>query len=188
MAHGKPSPRAYRRYRKPSPTASRRRRSREAHIVKAHSNGRDIVALAIETPALRELVKLVKQAQLVQALRAKGPFTVFAPTNAAFAKLFEQAKRNPELAAQLKDPAFIKRVLTYHVVPGQVMARDILASEVPLTPKSLEGTNLCVYKQNGAVKVNNAKVVKADVVAANGVVHAIDTVLVPNGDCEVYQK
>lgn len=188
MPHRTTSPRAHRRYRSSSPKASLRRSSSAHYAGSRRSNVRDIVALAAATPALRELVQLVQQADLVKALQAKGPFTVFAPTNAAFEKLFAQAERSDELAAQLRDPAFVKRVLTYHVVPGEVLAADILASDVPLTPKTLEKTNLCVYKQNGSVKVNNARVVKADVDAANGVVHLIDTVLVPNGECEVYQQ
>lgn len=149
---------------------------------------KDIVTLALANPKLSELVKLVKKADLVKALQAAGPFTVFAPSNAAFAKLFAQAKKSPELAAKLKNPAFIKRVLQYHVLPQKVAASQIGASAVPLTPKTLEGKSICVYKDNGGVKVNNAKVIKADLYASNGVIHVIDTVLVPNGACNLYIK
>ena len=102
-------------------------------------------------------------------LKGKGPFTVFAPTDAAFAKI-----PKADLDALLKDKAKLKAVLTYHVVSGKVMSTDLKAGNV----KTVQGSNLMVTTMGGAM-VNDAKVVAADVAADNGVIHAIDTVLMP---------
>ena len=129
----------------------------------------DIVDVAAKAGNFNTLVAAVKAADLVDTLKGPGPFTVFAPTDAAFAKI-PKAK----LDALLADKAALTKVLTYHVVPGKVMAADVKAGKV----KTVEGQELTITTQGG-VMVNNAKVVATDVAASNGVIHAIDTVLMP---------
>ena len=129
----------------------------------------DIVDTAVSAGSFKTLVTAVQAAGLVDTLKGPGPFTVFAPTDAAFAKI-PKAK----LDALLADKAALTKVLTYHVVPGKVMAADVKAGQV----KTVEGGALTLGTQGG-VTVDGAKVVKADVVASNGVIHAIDTVIMP---------
>ena len=129
----------------------------------------DIVDVAAKAGNFNTLVTAVKAAGLVDTLKGPGPFTVFAPTDAAFAKV-PKAK----LDALLADPAALTTVLTYHVVPAKVMAADVKAGKV----KTVEGQELTVTTKGG-VMVDNAKVVATDVAASNGVIHAIDTVLMP---------
>ena len=130
---------------------------------------KDIVDTAIAAGNFKTLVTAVKAAGLVETLKSKGPFTVFAPTDEAFAKI-----PKADLDALLKDKAKLAAVLTYHVVPAAVMAKDVKAGEV----KTVNGQSIKITTDNG-VMVNNAKVVKTDVAASNGVIHAIDTVLMP---------
>ena len=111
----------------------------------------------------------VQAAGLEQTLRGAGPFTVFAPTDAAFAKI-----PKADLDALLKDKAKLTAVLTYHVVPGKVMAKDVKAGKV----KTVQGSELTLGT-TGGVTVDAAKVVQADVVASNGVIHVIDSVVLP---------
>ena len=129
----------------------------------------DIVDVAAKAGNFNTLVTAVKAAGLVDTLKGPGPFTVFAPTDAAFAKV-PKAK----LDALLADTAALTKVLTYHVVPAKVMAADVKAGKV----KTVEGQELTVTTKGG-VMVDNAKVVATDVAASNGVIHAIDTVLMP---------
>ena len=129
----------------------------------------DIVDTAVKAGNFTTLVTAVKAAGLVDTLKGPGPFTVFAPTDEAFAKV-PKAK----LDALLADKAALTKVLTYHVVPGKIMAADVKAGKV----KTVEGQELTITTKGG-VMVNNAKVVATDVVASNGVIHAIDTVLMP---------
>ena len=129
----------------------------------------DIVDVAAKAGNFNTLVTADKAAGLVDTLKGPGPFTVFAPTDAAFAKV-PKAK----LDALLADKAALTKVLTYHVVPGKVMAADVKAGKV----KTVEGQELTVTTKGG-VMVDNAKVVATDVAASNGVIHAIDTVLMP---------
>ena len=129
----------------------------------------DIVDVAAKAGNFNTLVTAVKAAGLVDTLKGPGPFTVFAPTDAAFAKV-PKAK----LDALLADKAALTKVLTYHVVSGKVMAADVKAGKV----KTVEGQELTVTTKGG-VMVDNAKVVATDVAASNGVIHAIDTVLMP---------
>jgi uncharacterized surface protein with fasciclin (FAS1) repeats len=105
----------------------------------------------------------------VETLKGKGPFTVFAPTDEAFAKI-----PKADLDALLKDKAKLTAVLTYHVVPGRVMAKDVKAGKV----KTVQGSELTVATMGG-VTVDNAKVIKTDIAASNGVIHVIDTVVLP---------
>lgn len=129
----------------------------------------DVVDVAVKAGNFNTLVTAVKAAGLVDTLKGPGPFTVFAPTDAAFAKVPKAT-----LDALLADKAALTKVLTYHVVPGKVMAADVKAGKV----KTVEGQELTVTTKGG-VMVDNAKVVATDVAASNGVIHAIDTVLMP---------
>lgn len=133
----------------------------------------DIVDTASAAGSFKTLVSAVKAAGLVDTLKGKGPFTVFAPTDEAFAKLPNGTLGNllkPENKKQLV------AILTYHVVPGKVMAKDLAGQKT--MAKSVEGSEIAVDATNG-VKVDNAKVVKADIQASNGVIHAVDAVIMP---------
>jgi uncharacterized surface protein with fasciclin (FAS1) repeats len=130
---------------------------------------KDIVDTAVGAGNFKTLVTAVQAAGLVETLKGKGPFTVFAPTDEAFAKI-----PKADLDALLKDKAKLSAVLTYHVVPAKVMAKDVKAGEV----KTVNGKMIKLTTDKG-VMVNNAKVIKTDVAASNGVIHAIDTVLLP---------
>lgn len=130
---------------------------------------KDIVDTAIGAGNFKTLVTAVQAAGLVDTLKSKGPFTVFAPTDAAFAKIPKD-----QLDALIKDKAKLSVVLTYHVVPVVVMAKDVKAGEV----KTVQGGMLHITT-DGGVKVNGANVVATDVMASNGVIHPIDSVLMP---------
>ena len=129
----------------------------------------DIVDTAVKAGNFKTLVTAVQAAGLVDTLKGPGPFTVFAPTDAAFAKI-----PKAQLDALLADKAKLSKVLTYHVVSGAVMAKDVKPGMV----KTVEGADLTLATAGG-VTVNGAKVVAADVMASNGVIHAVDTVLMP---------
>jgi uncharacterized surface protein with fasciclin (FAS1) repeats len=130
---------------------------------------KDIVDTAVAAGNFKTLVTAVQAAGLVETLKGKGPFTVFAPTDEAFAKI-----PKADLDALLKDKAKLSAVLTYHVVPAKVMAKDVKAGEV----KTVNGKMIKITTDKG-VMVNNAKVIKTDVETSNGVIHAIDTVIMP---------
>ena len=132
--------------------------------------GKDIVDPAISAGSFKTLVIAVQKAGLVETLKSKGPFTVFAPTDEAFAKIPKD-----QLDALLANKAKLTKVLTYHVVAGKVMAADVKAGSA----KSVEGSNLTITTDNG-VMVDKAKVIKTDIAASNGVIHVIDTVVMPN--------
>lgn len=136
------------------------------------SSAKDIVDTAISAGSFNTLVTAVKAADLVSTLKGEGPFTVFAPTDAAFAKLPKGT-----LEALLNDKEKLKAVLTYHVVPGKVMAADVAKMK---TAKTANGKSLTISTADGSVMVNSAKVIQTDVAASNGVIHAIDTVVLPN--------
>ena len=129
----------------------------------------DIVETAVGAGSFKTLATALGAAGLVDTLKGKGPFTVFAPTDEAFAKI-----PKADLEALLKDKAKLKAVLTYHVVAGKVMAADVKAGKV----KTVQGSELTVSTSSG-VMVDNAKVIKTDIVADNGVIHVIDTVIMP---------
>jgi uncharacterized surface protein with fasciclin (FAS1) repeats len=131
---------------------------------------KDIVDTAAAAGNFSTLVKAVQAAGLVETLKGPGPFTVFAPTDEAFAKLPAGA-----LDGLLKDKAKLASVLTYHVVPGKVMAAD--AAKLS-SAKTVQGASLSIDASQG-VKVNDAKVVKADIACSNGVIHVIDAVVMP---------
>jgi len=130
---------------------------------------KDIVDTAVAAGSFNTLATALKAAGLVDTLKGKGPFTVFAPTDAAFAKI-----PKADLDALLKDKAKLTAVLTYHVVPGKVMAADVKAGPV----KTVQGSNLTVSTSMG-VMVDQAKVTATDIVADNGVIHVIDSVIMP---------
>ena len=133
------------------------------------AQAKDIVDTAVGAGSFKTLAAALGAAGLVDTLKGKGPFTVFAPTDEAFAKI-----PKADLDALLKDKAKLTAVLTYHVVAGKVMAADVKAGAV----KTVHGSSLTVTTMGG-VKVDNANVVKTDIVADNGVIHVIDSVVIP---------
>ncbi len=143
-----------------------------AMAMASNARAADIVDTAVAAN-FKTLVAAVKAAGLVDTLKGPGPFTVFAPTDEAFAKLPAGTLENllkPENKAKLQ------AILTYHVVPGKVMAADV----VKLTSaKTVEGGEIAIKTAGGSVQVNQAHVVKTDVVASNGVIHVIDAVILP---------
>jgi uncharacterized surface protein with fasciclin (FAS1) repeats len=130
----------------------------------------DIVDTAVNAGSFSTLVAAVKAAGLVDTLKGAGPFTVFAPTDEAFAKLPAGT-----VDALLKDIPKLKKILTYHVVSGKVLAADVVKLK---SAKTVEGTEVKINSSKG-VKVNDSTVTTADVAADNGVIHIIDTVLIP---------
>jgi len=133
------------------------------------AQAKDIVDTAVAAGNFKTLATALQAAGLVDTLKGKGPFTVFAPTDEAFAKI-----PKADLDALLKDKAKLTAVLTYHVVPGTVMAKDVKAGMV----KTVQGGALTVATAGG-VTVDGAKVVKTDIVTDNGVIHVIDSVVLP---------
>jgi uncharacterized surface protein with fasciclin (FAS1) repeats len=131
---------------------------------------KDIVDTAVAAGSFKTLAAALQAAGLVETLKGKGPFTVFAPTDEAFAKI-----PKADLEALLADKAKLTRVLTYHVVAGRVMASDVVKLK---DAKTVEGQMVKIDASNG-VMINDAKVVKADIEASNGVIHVIDTVILP---------
>ena len=129
-----------------------------------------IADLAADTPELSTLSGLIKQAGLTETLQGTGPFTVFAPTNEAF-----KAVPAKTMEALGKDPAALKNVLTFHVIPAAVLAADVKNGNV----KTVQGADLALAKAGTTVTVEDAVVTTADIRASNGVVHLIDRVLIP---------
>lgn len=141
--------------------------------VSAQAPTKDIVDTAVAAGSFKTLAAALQAAGLVETLKGKGPFTVFAPTDAAFAKLPAGTVENllkPENKAKLA------AILTYHVVPGQVMAAQ--AAKLP-SAQTVNGASLTIDAMGGKVRVDNATVTSADIVATNGVIHVIDTVVLP---------
>lgn len=138
----------------------------------AEEAAKDIVALAAETEALSTLVSAVQAGELVETLQGEGPFTVFAPTNDAFAAL-PDGTLDDLLKPENKDQ--LVAILTYHVVSGKVMSTDLTDG---MTAATVNGAEVTITTTDGA-KVNGASVVTADVEASNGVVHVIDAVILP---------
>ena len=132
-----------------------------------------VAQVAAGNPDFSTLVAALDAAGLVETLQGPGPFTVFAPTNAAFAKLPAGT-----VEALLADKQKLGAILTYHVVGGKVMAADIVKAN-GATPATVNGAPLAVVVREGKVYVNGAQVTTADIVASNGVIHVIDTVLLP---------
>ncbi len=139
-----------------------------------HNKKKDIVDTAVKAGSFTVLVAAVKAAGLVDTLKGDGPFTVFAPTDAAFAKLPEgtiETLLKPENKQMLAD------ILTYHVVSGKVNAKDVVKLD---SAKTVQGNNVHIMVKNGGVVLNdNSNVVKTDIATSNGVIHVIDTVIMP---------
>jgi uncharacterized surface protein with fasciclin (FAS1) repeats len=133
---------------------------------------KNIVDTAIAAGNFSTLVEAIQAAGLVDTLEGPGPFTVFAPTDEAFAKIPEA-----DLNALLENTTELTRILTYHVVSGEIMSDDL---EGEMSVKTVEGQNLSIVVDESGVMVDNAKVIQADIPATNGVIHAIDTVLMPD--------
>ena len=135
----------------------------------------DIVDTAVAAGSFKTLVTAVKAAGLVDTLNSKGPFTVFAPNDNAFAKLPKGT-----VEGLLKDIPKLKSVLTYHVVPGKVMAADVVKLK---TAKTVQGQDIKIdaakWHLHKNVKINDANVIKADIATDNGVIHVIDKVILP---------
>jgi uncharacterized surface protein with fasciclin (FAS1) repeats len=131
---------------------------------------KDIVDTAVSAGQFNTLATALQAAGLVETLKGPGPFTVFAPTDAAFAKI-----PKADLDALLQDKAKLTAVLTYHVVAGKVMAKDVKPGPV----KTVQGDSFMVKAGGGKVMVDDATVVKTDIAADNGVIHVIDTVILP---------
>ena len=132
---------------------------------------KDIVETAVAAGSFKTLATALTAAGLIETLKSKGPFTVFAPTDEAFAKIPPAA-----LEALLKDKAALTKVLTYHVVAGKVMAKDVVKLS---TAKTVEGADVAIMVMDGKVMVNKAHVVKTDIETSNGVIHVIDSVIMP---------
>ncbi|NWK55560.1 fasciclin domain-containing protein [Verrucomicrobiaceae bacterium N1E253] len=155
-------------------TAAHKNSAKQSTVMTASStsNQQNLVSIAAGNKDFSTLVAAAKAAGLVEALSGDGPFTIFAPTNDAFAKLPEgtvESLLKPENKEKLT------KILTYHVVPGKVMAADVKAGEA----KTLEGSTLDIGVKEGTVTVDKAKVIKTDIVGSNGVIHVIDQVILP---------
>jgi uncharacterized surface protein with fasciclin (FAS1) repeats len=131
----------------------------------------DIVETAVAAGSFKTLAAALGAADLIDALKGEGPFTVFAPTDEAFAKLPAGT-----VEALLKDKKKLAAILTYHVVAGKVMAADVVKLS---SAKTLNGQSVSIKVMDGKVMLNNANVVKTDIKATNGVIHVIDTVILP---------
>jgi uncharacterized surface protein with fasciclin (FAS1) repeats len=138
--------------------------------VQAADAPKDIVDTAVAAGNFKTLAQALTAAGLATTLKGAGPFTVFAPTDAAFAKLPAGT-----LEGLLKDKAKLTAILTYHVVPGKVMATDVVKLK---SAKTVQGASVTIDTTDG-VKVDGATVVKTDIACSNGVIHVIDTVLIP---------
>jgi uncharacterized surface protein with fasciclin (FAS1) repeats len=139
----------------------------------ARAQSKDIVDTAVGAGQFKTLAAALQAAGLVETLKGKGPFTVFAPTDAAFAKL---PAGTVETLLKPENKAKLTAILTYHVVPGKVMAADVAKLK---DAKTVQGGSVKVNAMGGKVMIDGANVVTADIAASNGVIHVIDTVLMP---------
>ena len=136
----------------------------------------DIVDTAVSAGSFKTLVAAVQAAGLVEALKGEGPFTVFAPTDEAFAKL---PKGTIETLLKPENKELLTGILTYHVVPGRLMAKDVVKSSSAMT---LNGQQVEFVNGKQSVKIDNARVIKTDIETSNGVIHVIDSVILPSSD------
>ena len=143
-----------------------------SNAVRAQAQSNDIVDTAVAAGSFKTLAAALEAADLVSTLKGKGPFTVFAPTDEAFAKL---PAGTVESLLRPENRDKLRRILTYHVVSGKVMAADAMKLR---SAKAVSGDTLSITTMSG-VTIDNARVIKADVAASNGVIHVIDTVLLP---------
>ena len=134
---------------------------------------KDIVDTAVSAGSFKTLVAAVKAAGLVETLKGKGPFTVFAPTDEAFAKLPKGAL---ESLLEPENKEKLAAILTYHVVAGKVMAADVVKLK---EAETVEGSEVKISVSGGKVKVDGANVIKTDIICKNGVIHVIDAVIMP---------
>jgi uncharacterized surface protein with fasciclin (FAS1) repeats len=134
----------------------------------------DIVDTAVAAGSFKTLAAALTAADLVTTLKGKGPFTVFAPTDEAFAKLPAGALDN---LLKPENKAMLVGLLTYHVLPGKVLSKQLLGKK--LSPKTVQGSTVDIDARKGGVMVDAAKVIKADIMTSNGVIHVIDTVIMP---------
>lgn len=141
-----------------------------------HNHNKDIVELAAETETLSTLFAAVEAAGLVEILQSEGPFTVFAPTNEAFAALPEGTLESLLLE---ENREMLVEILTYHVVPGKVMSTDL---EDNMYAETVQGNSVSVSVANYGVRVDDASVTQADIEASNGVIHVISAVILPPQD------
>jgi len=137
---------------------------------------KDIVETAVAAGSFTTLAKALEAAGLVHTLKGPGPFTVFAPTDEAFAKL---PAGTLEMLLKPENQAKLRRILAYHVVPGRVMASDVVTLH---TAKAVSGDTIAIATDGGSVTVDKAHVVTTDIAATNGVIHVIDAVMLPTGD------
>jgi uncharacterized surface protein with fasciclin (FAS1) repeats len=138
-----------------------------------HAQGKDIVDTAVAAGQFKTLAAALKAAGLIDTLKGAGPFTVFAPTDEAFAKL---PKGTVEELLKPENKAKLTAILTYHVIGGKVMAADVVKMK---EGKTVQGGSVKINAASGKVMVDNANVVKADIAASNGVIHVVDSVLMP---------
>lgn len=137
------------------------------------ASGGDVVDVAVSAGQFKTLAMLLEKAELVSTLKGDGPFTVFAPTDEAFAKL---PKETVDSLLKPENRATLAGILTYHVVPGKVTSDQVVKMT---SAKTVQGSPVTIKVENGKVMINNATVVKTDVGASNGVIHVIDTVIMP---------
>ena len=135
---------------------------------------KDIVDTAVAAGSFGTLAKALQAADLVDTLKGKGPFTVFAPTDAAFARL---PAGTVESLLRPENKARLQAILTYHVVAGSVGSSDVVKLK---EARTVNGQSVSISTANGVVSIDNAKVVQADVAASNGVIHVIDSVILPD--------
>ena len=138
---------------------------------KSKSSKKDIVTIAVEAGNFKTLATALTEAGLIEALQGDGPFTVFAPTDDAFAKLPEGT-----IESLLKDKDALTKILLYHVVSGEVTSKDVVKLK---KAETLEGENVSITTTDDGVMINDSNVIAVDIMASNGVIHVIDTVLLP---------
>ena len=157
------------------PAQAQEHPSKTEHPAKSEhpATGHDIVAVAASAGDFNTLVAAIKAAGLTETLQGKGPFTVFAPTDAAFAKL---PQGTVEDLLKPANKAKLAGILACHVVPGKIMAADVKTMKAT----TVSGKDLDIKVTNGQVTVDGAKVIKTDIAADNGVIHVIDTVIIPS--------
>ncbi|MBK1856422.1 fasciclin domain-containing protein [Verrucomicrobiaceae bacterium 5K15] len=155
-----------------SECSSKAHSSESVMTVSTEEEAKTVVAIAAGNKDFSTLVAAVKAAGLAEALSGEGPYTIFAPTNAAFEKL---PKGTVEALLKPENKDKLAKLLKYHVVPGKVMAADVASGEVT----SLEGSTIEIKVAEGSVTVDGAKVIKTDLEGSNGVIHVIDTVIMP---------
>ena len=155
------------------PLAAAQKAKAKAQTVAFNAEAKDIVDTAVAAGSFKTLVAAVQAAGLVETLKGAGPFTVFAPTDDAFAKL---PAGTVEMLLKPENKEKLVAVLTYHVVPGKVMAADVVKlTEAP----TVQGSKVKVKVEGGTVMIDSAKVVKTDILTSNGVIHVIDAVILP---------